>query len=64
MVSAKPVNVYETLSGTYGQCGGAQSIPTYSQLRSEPRGVASTSFIENLGGACMCGNCLGADPRY
>ena len=53
----------KTLSSAYRQCCGAQTVPTHSQTKSEPRDVARTSFIENLGGACMRGNCAGADPR-
>ena len=53
--------MYEALGSTYGQRGGARSVPTHSQLKSEPRGVACTPFIENLGGAHMHGIRAGAD---
>ena len=52
------------LSSAYGQCGGAWSVPTHSQLKSEPKGVMCTTFIENLGGARMRSICAGTNPRY
>ena len=36
--------------------------PNLRLTESEPRDAAHTSFIENLGGACMCSSHAGADP--
>ena len=52
------------LGGTYGQCGGVQSVQTHSQTKSEPTGVACTPFIEHLCEVCMRGIHTGADLNY
>ena len=36
------------LGSAYGQCGGAQSVPTHSQPKSEPQDAAHISFIANF----------------
>ena len=40
----------------------SMKCPNLQLTESEPRDAARTSFIENLGGACMYSSRAGADP--